>query len=519
MTNITPESSSLLMGFIIAVLSPLFYLLYLCFYNVFLHPLRKIPGSIWTSMTPIPLFWHKIRGSSVYWVHAQHERYGPKVRVAPNEISYINAEAWKEIYGYRKVMFQKYSPFYGKDFFAKGSETGGLLRADDLSHARQRRLCSAAFSDKSLREQEPLLRQYVDLLVRKLSGLAKSSDKGTTIVNLVRWLNFTTFDIMADLTFAESLGLLENSDYTTWVTSLFALFRMLTINEVLMQIPFLKEIVPTLMPKSIQEKRKAHMQHAVDRVDRRMKMKTERPDIWTYVLRFQNSEQDVDRGLSLDEMYSNSSSFMIAGTETSASLLSGLTYLLLRNPEKMDRLEAEILSAFPTKKDICLEKLDGLEYLDACIWEALRCYPPLNNGMPRNPPRGGAMIGDDYVPENTTVYVTHYSAYHSKSNFKQPDEFIPERWLKTATGFEEDNKAVFQPFSFGPRNCIGKKLAFHEMRLIFSNLIFAFDMKLGPDMKDWIKHKSFNTWEKPNLIIEITPRKEYPGGDIDLLSD
>jgi cytochrome P450 len=58
----------------------------------------------------------------------------------------------------------------------------------------------------------------------------------------------------------------------------------------------------------------------------------------------------------------------------------------------------------------------------------------------------------------TTVTVAQYAAYHSSYNFKDPDSFVPERWLPE--GQEEygsDQKKVFQPFSYGPRNCLGKK--------------------------------------------------------------
>jgi cytochrome P450 len=57
----------------------------------------------------------------------------------------------------------------------------------------------------------------------------------------------------------------------------------------------------------------------------------------------------------------------------------------------------------------------------------------------------------------TKLYVHHYASYHSLSNFALPEEFIPERWLDTDPRFAEDKKDVLNPFSLGPRNCLGKK--------------------------------------------------------------
>lgn len=56
----------------------------------------------------------------------------------------------------------------------------------------------------------------------------------------------------------------------------------------------------------------------------------------------------------------------------------------------------------------------------------------------------------------TAVSVSHWSAYHSPRNFHMPDDFIPERWLDDPR-FNIDDKEVLQPFSYGPRNCLGKK--------------------------------------------------------------
>lgn len=56
----------------------------------------------------------------------------------------------------------------------------------------------------------------------------------------------------------------------------------------------------------------------------------------------------------------------------------------------------------------------------------------------------------------TSVAVSQRAAYYSSKNFKDPNDFVPERWLP-GTGYDTDRKDVLQPFSFGPRNCIGKK--------------------------------------------------------------
>lgn len=60
-----------------------------------------------------------------------------------------------------------------------------------------------------------------------------------------------------------------------------------------------------------------------------------------------------------------------------------------------------------------------------------------------------------WLPAGTTVSVGNWSASHNPLNFQKPDEFIPERWIDEE--YKNDHKDAMQPFSLGPRNCIGKK--------------------------------------------------------------
>lgn len=76
--------------------------------------------------------------------------------------------------------------------------------------------------------------------------------------------------------------------------------------------------------------------------------------------------------------------------------------------------------------------------------------------MPRIVPKGGANIAGHFVPEDTVVGVAQWPMNHSSRNFSEPFSFKPERFLKPES-FPEDDFDSMQPFSVGPRDCIGKK--------------------------------------------------------------
>lgn len=96
-------------------------------------------------------------------------------------------------------------------------------------------------------------------------------------------------------------------------------------------------------------------------------------------------------------------------------------------------------------------------------------------------------------------------------NFHRAREYCPERWLPEATSnpsspFYEDRRDAHKPFSFGPRDCIGRNLAYHEMRLIMARILFNFDLKLDESCSDWANQRIFALWEKPELKVYLQPR-------------
>lgn len=133
----------------------------------------------------------------------------------------------------------------------------------------------------------------------------------------------------------------------------------------------------------------------------------------------------------------------------------------------------------------------------------MRLYPPVPTGLPRQVPKGGARICGEYVPEDVTVSVSQWATYHSESNFYDAESFIPERWLGEDARFEHDNHAAFQPFSVGPRNCIGRNLAYHECRLLLTEVFWNFDLELMDKSRDWTDQKVFSFWDKTELLVRL----------------
>lgn len=99
-------------------------------------------------------------------------------------------------------------------------------------------------------------------------------------------------------------------------------------------------------------------------------------------------------------MISNAGLFIVAGSETSATLLSGMIYYLLKNPDYMAKLENEIRSSFSGLEEMTFAKETKLPYLQACIEEALRIYSPVPVELPRITPAEGSIINGELIPGN-----------------------------------------------------------------------------------------------------------------------
>ncbi|KAJ5948874.1 hypothetical protein N7454_002181 [Penicillium verhagenii] len=188
--------------------------------------------------------------------------------------------------------------------------------------------------------------------------------------------------------------------------------------------------------------------------EKRLAISTERKDIVSYMI---NSKE----GMSPLEMRLNAATIIGAGTGTTATWLSTTIHSLTTNPKAYQKLAEEIRTELKTDSDITSDRVAQLPYLAAVMQEALRIHSPSPSSTARFVPKGGETIDGQFVPGGTTVGVHQHAAYHSRSNFHRAGDFCPERWLPEAresvSSFANDSLSVLNPFSYGPRTCLGIK--------------------------------------------------------------
>ncbi|KAI8236888.1 hypothetical protein K4K54_001689 [Colletotrichum sp. SAR 10_86] len=477
-------------------------------YQAYFSPLHRVPGpKLWVIIPIIP----KIKillGTIDQDLRQLHRKYGNAVRWSPDHITFTTSEAWKTIYGHKHGQFPKYNSSEQLE------PQSNILFADDANHARIRRGVSHAFSPKALAEQEPLVYEYVDKLVWRLSDVAESRMP----TEMGRWFHIASFDIVGDLTFGESLGGLDNNELHYVVTHvLLFIERAKKLFELNSLLGPLRWIVMPIIARDAEKGFRDMFTYTRSAVQRRIDIDGEldRRDFMQGLLR----GKDEKLISSMEEIITNANTIFVAGSDTTATLMTAATFYLLSTPEAYKRAVTEVRSAFQSAAEINFTNATArLPYLLAVLNETFRLYPPVPSVNERMVPDTGERIyvEDYYLPPHTCVGVHHSSAGLSESNFAQPESFIPERWLPEvaqdpASPFHADKRDAIQPFSYGPRNCVGKHLAYNEMRVIMARLLWEFDMTLDKSSLKWTtpysEHKSWTIWKKPTLVVHIKKRQ------------
>ncbi len=364
-------------------------------YRLFLHPLRAVPGPKLWAASSIPYLLAWVSGRAPFIIHDLHRTYGDVVRIGPNRLSFTHPDAWQEIRGHRKSGENEHA----KDPALYAMSKNNILGASRADHARVRRILSHGFSAKSMQGQQPLIMRYVDLLMQRLEEMTRdeSGQPREAVANLASWFNFTTFDIIGDLAFGEPFGCLEESRYHPWVDAIFQGVKQFGLLIAFQwHLPGLLDVMKTILPRRYLGKHAdAQIQYARERLERRLAVKTSRPD---FAEAMAKAKSDDGKTLTTEEMASNGRLLVVAGSETTATALSGAVYFLASHPGVQKRLAKEVRSSFTSVEDMNFLSVSKLGYLLAVLDEAMRMFPPVPNQLTRVCQSEGDMICGYHVP-------------------------------------------------------------------------------------------------------------------------
>ncbi|KAL8687603.1 MAG: hypothetical protein Q9218_006271 [Villophora microphyllina] len=447
---------------------------------------------------------------------ALHAQYGDVIRIGPDQISFANEEAWQDIYtrrpGQKDIIKDKHW------YIAPNGMPQNLITTSDPDvHTRMRKLLSTCFSEKSLRSQYPTIEAYADLLVNRLRHLvhAAADPASGAVVDIVDWINFFTVDIIGDLALGESFDCMKSNDYHPWVKTLDTFLQGMAYAAATRYYPSIEWLVTKLLPKKVMDMQRRHTEFIHERISRRLSLKTDRPDFLTPFMQ-DNANYET---MSIGEIESTFAILIVAGSETTATTLAGITSYLMQaeNKHVLTELVAEIRGAFQREEDITIEGTRPLTYLEAVINEGLRLCNPIPGGLPRVVPKGGGTYAGHFLPEKTYLSIRPYNVNRSNALFHKANIFVPERWYplsKRPAEYASDHLTASNAFSVGPASCLGRGLAWAEMRLFLARLLWAFELEAEQGKAvDWNSQKMLMIVQKSPQELRIKVREDMDGKD------
>lgn len=197
-----------------------------------------------------------------------------------------------------------------------------------------------------------------------------------------------------------------------------------------------------------------------------------------------------EKPIELDDaaVASMATSNIFAGSDTTAISTRAIIYYLLKNPEYKQRLIEEIDDLRRQGKlsdPVRLDEADKMPYLQAVMYEALRCHPAAGMSLPRDVPEGGVTIAGKYLPAKTVVGANPWVIHRNKEVYGEDVEhFRPDRWLKEDTG---EMRRFFFAFGSGARGCLGRNLSWMEMSKLIPSLFMHYNIELADPDAEWLE--------------------------------
>ncbi|RMJ10832.1 hypothetical protein CDV36_009537 [Fusarium kuroshium] len=441
-------------------------------YRLTFHPLARIPGP---KLAAISNFWHAYNARNGRMAHlgkTLHSRYGPVVRVGPNEVWFDTKEAFQAIYssgsGYEK------SDFYLATSLSKSRidwqlnphfpNTLDLLSERDVRRYRiQRRIIGPVYQTSNLLQYETAIDDVIDRAITKLKSF-----KGAP-VELNEWMHIIAVECLGSVVLSWSPGMLKNGTdwgsgshaYHGWRRkSVFGLF------PTIVKLEFMSKTVGRLFssawgvnfktPKNF----KPFFVDVGKRVSRRVNAarrpnppKDSRQDLLTDLIRLHKVRPDFTDNYLRKMAVTNFG----AGHETMASTLTSIIAVLGSHQGVQAQVSQEVLATTDPSQ---YSTATRLPIMQALIKEVKRLYPVISMSLPRKVPNGGLHLHSFYLPPDTTVGCNPV-ALHRNTDVFGPDShlFNIDRWLNADPDTARNMERVSLSWGGGSRSCPGRHLA------------------------------------------------------------
>ncbi|KAK7961066.1 hypothetical protein PG988_012280 [Apiospora saccharicola] len=487
-------------GFIIGAgaLAAIGYAVLWCIYSRTLHPLSKVPGPFWPSVTRLWLTRAAWRGDLDVVQRALHRRYGPLVRIAPDEVACADPEAIRKIYS-TAAPLNKSDFYHIWDAGAFSKYPNAFAIVDEKLHAERRRIVSGVYSMSTVLTLEPYIDDCSRLFVRRMIERTRPDQA----IDLGDWFLWYAYDLIAELFFGRSLGFIENrGDEGAFLESLEFMLPVMTTAAV--STPLVRGMIMGLfMLSSSARKGLKGMNRIIETartsVDERASAVAAsgaaargRKDLLHSLLAIVCSKGN-DVGFGVEDVKNEAFAALTAGADATMIEIQAVFYYLAKDRAAYAQVRNEVdqavesgkLSEYPSYSEVM-----QLPLVKATVKEALRLHSGVGFTMPRVVGPSGIELAGLHIPAGYKVGINPAVIGRDEGVYGADAEtFRPARWIEHTDPIM--NRCNDLVFGAGTRTCIGKQIALSEIYKFVPLMIRKFEFELVDPSKDWTTHDYF----------------------------
>jgi len=374
----------------------------------------------------------------------------------------------------------------------------GVFNTEGDTWKRHRKPTSEALNLKKIKGYYPIINDKTQKLLNKWKQYANDRKQIDIQKEFVRY----TIDITTSIAFGYQLDTINHKE-DDFQKHLELIFPM--INErITAPIPLwrlYKQKKDKALDKSLKEIERIvykFIDRAKERLDKQPALK-ENPSNFLEALLI---EQENGNKFSAKEIYGNVFSILLAGEDTTSNSISWALYYLAQYPEIITKIRNEAYTIYSNEQTPkSTQDLSKLKYANAVAQEVIRLKPVTPNlYMQANE---DVTIHNFHIPKDTSIMLQNKVSQTQEQYFSNPNEFIPERWLKNGCPMHKNhNPDTIKAFGGGARFCPGKNLAMHEMTIAISSICKHFDFSLAVKPEE-VKEQFAFTMYPENLILNI----------------
>ncbi|KAI2613415.1 cytochrome P450 [Hypoxylon sp. NC1633] len=469
------------------------------FYKRYASPLREYPGPFLASISRL---W-KVYSTATEHTHVDHmelhRKYGPIVRIAPDELSFSSPSVARNILSagkrfYKTDFYSVFPPPEHPDIFTE-------IRED--VHAMKKKVANVPYSMAAMRQLSPFIDDTIDLLVSRLDqfcpdtaipGFQQQGLPGRNpIVNLGDWLHYFAFDVLGEVAFGRSFGFLaagfdkENAIRTIDSSQKYngIVGQIPEIDCLLRRNPLWK-MIPALNPENAlvtriaREEMKKRRPFEVER-DGKGASSDGREDLLSSLIKGHLKDKTK---FHEGDIFAVAHGAIFAGSDSTASTMQSFFWSALSVPRVIAQLVDEVDMAvregrIPAQGNIQWTEAQNLPYFQACLKESMRMRPAVGVNIARYVPPEGIDVEGRHLPGGTRLALNGWVLHRDKATFGEDADFYrPERWLEDPENAKVMERYMFQ-FGGGAHVCIGRNLALLEINKVIPRLLRDFNFELA----------------------------------------